>query len=395
MIPYIHISAGSVLQPFGLLVATGVIIGTILAVRRARKLGFDVDALNSFITWMLVMGFICGHVLDDLFYHPSEVAQKPWKLLMLWEGLSSFGGFTGAAIGIVMWRYLTLKTVFTIPQGIGRVVAAAFASAIVWLIIQNAPQFATLSDTMHYVIPVVAAVFGWTSVGPEGIPIYRFERRKEPGAIFAYADLILSVFPVAWIFGRSGCSSVHDHPGALATADNLLSVAYPACTLHNPAISPEAAAKCANAMTEPTTSYFGGVLEFVHGTQARYDLGLLELMFTIVLASLLALTWHKKVPTGSYIAATSLAYAPVRFAMDFLRITDVDIGDTHHAIADPRYAGLTPAQWECVALFTWGLYVVFRIYSNQKRGFDPASLVMHPSLKKKPAAKKLESAAAT
>ena len=56
---------------------------------------------------------------------------------------------------------------------------------------------------------------------------------------------------------------------------------------------------------------------------------------------------------------------------------------------------LTPAQWECVALFTWGLYVVFRILGNNKRGFDPASLVMHPSLKKKPAPKKLEPAAAT
>jgi prolipoprotein diacylglyceryltransferase len=386
MIPYIHISAGSVLQPFGLLVATGVIIGTILAVRRARRLGFDVDALNSFITWMLVMGFICGHVLDDIFYHPSEVAKKPWKLLMLWEGLSSFGGFTGAAIGIVMWRYLTLKTVFTIPHGIGRVVSAAAASAVVWLIIQNAPQFATLSDTMHYVIPGVAAVFGWTSVGPEGIPIYRFERRKEPAAIFAYADLILSVFPVAWVFGRSGCSSVHDHPGAIATKDALLSVAYPSGIA--PGASPEVAAKWAKDHGDVVTQYLGGVVEFVHGTQPRYDLGLLELMFTIVLASLLALTWHKKVPTGSYIAATSLAYAPVRFAMDFLRITDGEI-------ADPRYGGLTPAQWECVALFTWGLYVVFRVWGNEKRGFDPASLVMHPSLKKKPAPKKLEPAAAT
>jgi prolipoprotein diacylglyceryltransferase len=374
MIPYVHISAGSFLQPFGLLVALGVIIGTMLAVRRARKLGFDVDALNSFITWMLVMGFICGHVLDDIFYHPSEVAKKPWKLLMLWEGLSSFGGFTGAAIGIVMWRYLTLEEIYKIPQGIGRFVSAAGAATVVWLIIQNAPQFATLSDTMHVVIPVVAAVFGWTSVGPEGIPIYKFKRRQTPAAIFAYADLILSVFPVAWVFGRSGCSSVHDHPGALATKDALLSVAYPSGMA--PGAGPEAVAKAfAVNHADKITNY--GFIEFLHGDQPRYDLGLLELMFTIVLASLLALTWRKKVLTGSYIAATSLAYAPVRFAMDFLRITDGDV-------ADPRYAGLTPAQWECVALFAWGLYVVFRIYNNQKRGFDPASLVMHPSLRAKP-----------
>ncbi len=34
--------------------------------------------------------------------------------------------------------------------------------------------------------------------------------------ILPFADLILSVFPVAWVFGRSGCSVVHDHPGMKA-----------------------------------------------------------------------------------------------------------------------------------------------------------------------------------
>lgn len=371
MIPYVHIATPTWLQPFGLLVATGVIIGTILAVRRGRMMGFDVDKLNSFITWMLVMGFICGHVLDDLFYHPHKVLERPWGLLMLWEGLSSFGGFTGALIGIVMWKYLTLRTVARIPQGIGRVIAAAFAGALVYLILGNAPQFANMSDAFHYGVPVVAGIFGWTSVGPDGIAIYVFARRKTPEAIFAFADLILSVFPVAWIFGRSGCSSVHDHPGALATKGALFAVEYPRG--FPPGMSPEAVANSIAARPEQykaiTKTTFLGFIELYHGDLPRYDLGLLELMFTICLAGLLALTWRKKVITGTYVAATALAYAPVRFAMDFLRITDGDV-------ADPRYGHLTPAQWECVALFAWGLYVVFRMRQNQAKGFDPASLVM-------------------
>ncbi len=362
MLPYVHISAGSFLQPFGLLVATGVIIGTMLAVRRARKLGYDVDELNSFITWMLVVGFICGHVLDDIFYHPSEVLKKPWKLLMLWDGLSSFGGFTGALIGVLMWRYFKLKEIARIPQLPARIVSALGAAGVVHLVLQNAPQFAQLSDTVHYAVPAVAGLFGATSVGPGGIGLYRFERRKTLGAIFAYVDLILSVFPVAWIFGRSGCSSVHDHPGALAHKGALFAVEYPRG--FPPGMSPEVVAR---SFTGPRDSY--GIIEFLHGDAYRYDLGLLELMFTIVLAGLLALTWHKKVPTGSYIAAASLTYAPVRFAMDFLRITDGDV-------ADPRYGGLTPAQWECTALFVWGVYVVIRMAGNRRRGFDPASLVM-------------------
>ena len=131
-------------------------------------------------------------------------------------------------------------------------------------------------------------------------------------------------------------------------------------------MSPEAVAR---GFSGPRETY--GFIEFLPGDLYRYDLGLLELIFTIIVAGLLALTWHKKIPTGSYIAATSLTYAPVRFAMDFLRITDGEV-------ADPRYAGLTPAQWECSALFLWGVYVLIRMRANARRGFDPASLALDP-----------------
>jgi phosphatidylglycerol---prolipoprotein diacylglyceryl transferase len=39
-----------------------------------------------------------------------------------------------------------------------------------------------------------------------------------------------------------------------------------------------------------------------------------------------------------------LMYCPVRFGLDFLRATDV-------ARPDQRYAGMTPAQWACLATF--------------------------------------------
>src|SRR5216683_868574 len=109
MIPYIKVCVGAdctpdfqipfpgigtiPLHPFGLLVATGVILGTYLATRRARQRGLDLDKLNSFITWMLVAGFLGGHMLDQIFYHPAELVKRPWSLFLLYEGLSSFGGF--------------------------------------------------------------------------------------------------------------------------------------------------------------------------------------------------------------------------------------------------------------------------------------------------------------
>jgi phosphatidylglycerol:prolipoprotein diacylglycerol transferase len=54
--------------------------------------------------------------------------------------------------------------------------------------------------------------------------------------------------------------------------------------------------------------------------------------------------------------------------MDFLRIRG---GEG----ADPRYAGLTPAQWACVALFLFGLYLLRLTYRLKAQGIDPADMV--------------------
>lgn len=305
MIPYIHVpdlKLGPVsLHPFGLLVATGVIIGTWLATKRANQRGIDVDKLNSFITWMLVAGFLGGHMLDEIFYHPQEVMKRPWSIFVLWEGLSSFGGFVGGLIGVVLWKYF---------------------EAVPWI----QTSFFTLS---------------------------KFKRRERSMPIMPFCDLILSVFPVAWIFGRSGCSVVHDHQGMKAPAGHFLAVAF------------------GNA--DPARTIHLGSIELRYGNSPHFDLGLLEMMFTVVLAALLALTWRRKLTTGSYIAAVALAYAPVRFAMDFLRVRDMD-----NANADPRYGSFTPAQWACIALFVFGLVIVWKVMDLKRRGEDPLDVFLLP-----------------
>jgi phosphatidylglycerol---prolipoprotein diacylglyceryl transferase len=297
MIPYIHVPdlklGPLTLHPFGLLVATGVIIGTWLATKRARERSLDIDKLNSFITWMLVSGFINAHMLDQVFYHWPEVVKRPWSIFMLWEGLSSFGGFIGGLIGVVLWKYFEA-------------------------------------------IPILRTPF---------FTISRFKRREAPMPIMPFCDLILSVFPVAWVFGRSGCSVVHDHQGIKAPIGHLLAVAYgpadPTKTMHLPA-----------------------GIELRYGSTPHFDLGLLEMMFTVVVATLFALTWKRKLPTGAYIAAVALAYAPVRLAMDFLRVRDIEN-------ADPRYGPFTPAQWACFGLFVFGLVMVRIIRQQRRAGVDP------------------------
>jgi phosphatidylglycerol:prolipoprotein diacylglycerol transferase len=112
---------------------------------------------------------------------------------------------------------------------------------------------------------------------------------------------------------------------------------------------------------DPARTVHLGPIEFRYGNAPHFDLGLLEMLFTCVLAAMFALTWRKKLPTGSYIAAVALAYAPVRFAMDFLRLRD---GET----SDPRYGNLTPAQWACIALFVFGLVVGYLVQRTGRLG---------------------------
>lgn len=322
MLPYIHVKDLSLgpltLHPFGVLVALGVVIGTWLATWRARTRGIDLVRLNSFVTWMLVAGFIGGHMLDSIFYHPKEVMKDPLSLIRLWEGLSSFGGFVGGIIGIALWKY------FEYVPG-------------------SAPP------------PVIAEGSAEGDAAAAAAPkrgFFPIRRRAVTETAMPFMDIILSVFPVAWIFGRSGCSVVHDHPGAVAAVKGaFMTVAYP-----GPGERPQ----------------WEHAVDFFHGSVHRYDLGLMELSFTIVLSALLASTWRRRLPTGSYIVAVCLSYAPVRFAMDRLRITD---GES----ADPRYGGFTPAQWACIALFATGLLTALWMRSMRKRGIDLTDRVLAPS----------------
>ena len=278
MLPYVRIDdlhlAFLTIHPFGILVALAVIVGTALAKRRARAAGLDEKELDSFIGWMLLAGFASAHALDEILYRPHEALAHPWTLLYFWDGIGSFSGWLGALAGVVAWRHLRWE---------GR----------------------------------------------------RIVRRTKPQPILPFADVILSVFPIAWIFGRTGCAVVHDHPGVAAANADPLAVAFPAAS---PAIG-----------DGPGTHHILGPITVIQGHFPRYDLGLLELLFTIVLALVFVVLWRRRLVTGTYAAIACLAYAPVRLVMDSLRVVDA------------RYAGLTPAQWLCLAMFAFGIALAWRI----------------------------------
>jgi phosphatidylglycerol---prolipoprotein diacylglyceryl transferase len=251
------------IKPFGTLVAIGVYVGSVVAMRHARERKLNEKKMSEFIFWVVAAGFIGGHMLDAVFYHPDRLARDPAYLFMLWEGLSSYGGFVGAVLGALAWR------------------------------------------------------------------LYR----NEP--ILGYCEVVNSAFPLAWVFGRAGCATVHDHPGRLS--DAWFAVKWP---LGN--------------------SFVG-----------RFDLGLYEMTLAIPLAVAFWWLWRRKPKRalGFYTGIMCAAYAPVRFFLDFLREDEKDLLG-----GDPRYAGLTPAQWACFGLLAMGLYFlnVWRKGREAEEGEAPA-----------------------
>ncbi len=123
MIPYFKqpsLSLGPVsIHAFGVLVAIGIFASLFLIRRRAQFLGLDLALSEGMVMWILIAGFIMSHIFDRFAYFPSETFNDPLSLLKIWGGISSFGGFLGAAIGAILfirhskmgserWHYLDL-----------------------------------------------------------------------------------------------------------------------------------------------------------------------------------------------------------------------------------------------------------------------------------------------
>jgi phosphatidylglycerol:prolipoprotein diacylglycerol transferase len=207
----------------------------------------DENRVARMMVWVLVGGFALSHWLT-VAAHPARVARDPFLLVQLWNGMSSVGGFLGAALAMVVF----------------------------------------------------------------------LKREREP--VLPYADVLTRGLLVGWIFGRLGCALVHDHPGKPAGDWAWLAVGpWPDGSI-------------------------------------RHDLGLYELLFTVALAAAMA-RWRPTKP-GRLTGTVALAYAPVRFALDFLRADAPARGVT--AFPDIRYGGLTAEQYTMVPLFLAGVWLVLR-----------------------------------
>ncbi len=265
---------GLKLQWFGILVASGVLIGVHVARKYGDRYKIDDEDLRGMTAWVVVSGFVGAHVFDVLAYQREKMAEDPLLLIKLWEGISSYGGFIGGALG--WWAFQWWKRLTT------------------------------------------------------GL----------------WADLTVIGLMLGFTIGRIGCTVVHDHMGRATSS--FLGTDYPTgevrgrvCEVLDGKYScPE----WVNALPEPVAR--------------MHNLGMYELFYLIpVNAFLLWLAFRKKQSNAGLLAVLlGVLYAPVRFVMEFLRFNETD----------PRYVGLTFAQWASIGFFLLAGYFLIQVVKHGK-----------------------------
>ena len=138
------------------------------------------------------------------------------------------------------------------------------------------------------------------------------------------ADVLAEALVVGWVFGRLGCTLVHDHIGR--RSEFLLAIRFP--------------------------------------DGPRHDLGFYELLYTLaVLVPAVVVLNRGRWRAGTSVVVLALLYAPVRFLGDFLRNTDLPG-------ADVRYLGLTVGQYGALMLLGVGVAIALR---SRRQASQPAA----------------------
>jgi phosphatidylglycerol---prolipoprotein diacylglyceryl transferase len=194
----------------------------------------------------------------------------------------------------------------------------------------------------------------WGSISSYGgllggiIAVFIWKWTHKDMDLWMWADHAAWTLPVAWFFGRMGCASVHDHPGAIAPQGWPLAFEWP-----------------------------DGML--------RHDLGFYEMWWWAIIVAAVFILDRKPRPKGFFLGVVFMMYAPVRFMLDFMRVWpqtaagDIDVNgfvqfflDLLHVQpevlqygGDARYLGLTPAQYVSMGIFTAGLIIFLKVKDRE------------------------------
>jgi phosphatidylglycerol---prolipoprotein diacylglyceryl transferase len=267
-----HFQLGSLdigipIQSFGVIVAAGVLIGAALLRRYAEWHGVSDEHIRGILGWITITGFLGAHWFDVLAYEPHKLSEpmatwppSKWPVLLrIWDGISSYGGFVGGAVGFaiyVWWKRLPVRLfadisiVGLLPAfSIGRI-GCTVVSDHVGAVVDKANWYAALAMDYPY-----------------------SEMPNKTGGV----DRIATV---------QGAPVINE---ALSQPDEYGKALYPGNPDH---------------------------------TITMWNLGLIEFLYLIpvnIILLWLAFRSTKRMPAGFIVVLAGILYAPVRFFLDYLR----------------------------------------------------------------------------
>jgi phosphatidylglycerol---prolipoprotein diacylglyceryl transferase len=260
--------------------------------------------------------------------------------------LQAFGAILMIAVlvGEAMYRRRMRQQGLDAEAGMGMawyILVAGFVGAHLFSVLAYFPDKVARNPLLLFKVWEDVSSFGGMLGGAAGAAFYL---RTKGAALtrrtkWAYLDAVAFVSPFGWAVGRIACSLAHDHPGTITSFPLAISLSS------------------ARARDYIAGVYAGAGLPLPQADQfARlgfHDLGWYEFLYlTFVVVPLFLWldhtcpAWLKR--PGGWVATFALVYAPMRLALDTLRVADV------------RYFGFTPGQYAAALLLVGALILFIR-----------------------------------
>ena len=183
--------------------------------------------------------------------------------------------------------------------------------------------------------------FGGLFGGAVGAALYFRLRGAKLSTLarWSYLDAVAFIAPFGWAIGRIACSLAHDHPGRITSFPLAISLSSARAQLYIARVYADA------GLALPPVAELSKL--------GFHDLGWYEFLYLAFFVAPLFLWLDRRQPAwlkrpGGWVVAFIGIYAPMRLALDALRV------------ADARYLGLTPAQYAAVVLIAAALYLAGR-----------------------------------
>ncbi|WP_276805052.1 prolipoprotein diacylglyceryl transferase [Lactobacillus hominis] len=110
---------------YGILMATGVLVATLMAISEGKKRQIMPDDFIDFLLWAVPIGFICARIYYVIFEW-GYFSQHPDQIIAIWNGgIAIYGGLIGGIIVLIIFCHVRILPIWLMLDIIAPGVMAA------------------------------------------------------------------------------------------------------------------------------------------------------------------------------------------------------------------------------------------------------------------------------